>query len=150
MDITDSRLVEASTVPASGAPARRRMSWLQAIGCGALGLVIGYGLAVLATQAPISAVPLIDAASAGPTIAPVTVDRAGVRAGFQRLLVDDPHPDGGHLLPGTDVGLHDVGRDVGHPSRGLRLVDQDRVLRHGHQFPVSGPIAPHATLPRMA
>ena len=78
MDITDSRSVGASSVPASGAPARRRMSWLQAIGCGALGLVVGYGLAVLATQAPISALPLIDAASAGPAIAPITVDLAGV------------------------------------------------------------------------
>ncbi len=80
MDISDSPTVAASTLAAARAPSRRQASWLQAIGCGALGLVIGYSLAVVATQASLSAAPLTDAASASRTIAPTTGDFAGVPA----------------------------------------------------------------------
>ena len=78
MDIIDSRPVEASSDAASRAPSRRQVSWLQAIGCGALGLFIGYGLAVIATSASMPAVPAMDTASAGRLIAPATADLAGV------------------------------------------------------------------------
>ena len=76
MDITNSRPVAASSDAAS--PSRRQVSSLQAIGCGALGLLIGYGLAVVATHASIPAVPVMDTAAAGGLIAPANSEVAGV------------------------------------------------------------------------
>jgi hypothetical protein len=78
MDSTDSRPVQASSDADSRAPSRRQVSSLQAIGCGALGLLIGYGLAVVATHASIPAGPGMDTASAGRLIAPVNADLSGV------------------------------------------------------------------------
>lgn len=80
MDITDSRHLEASSAPASHAPSQR-LSWLRAGGCGALGLLIGYGLAAIATQASIPTAPQIETTLAGRSMAPATADaQAGAAA----------------------------------------------------------------------
>jgi len=80
----------------------------------------------------------------------LTIDALNDDGRFEGGLVQHPRTHRGDPVADRRVGRHDLGRDVGDAAGELGLVDQDRVLRHRHQFPVSGPIAPYSTLPRRA
>jgi hypothetical protein len=74
MDIHGSSRGKASSPePASHRSSHRQADWLQGIGAGALGLLIGFGLGAANTPPMISPLPLMDSAAATTPPAPVLV-----------------------------------------------------------------------------
>ena len=95
------------TIDSAGGARRARGQWLQSIGAGALGVLIGFSLGMAAAppspSSPLQAAPLHSLPAAPPQASVAGPSDAGV-AGYgasagQSLSWTDPAPGGGGLEP---------------------------------------------------